>query len=474
MISSLGRSATSTAPSTPRGRPGSADWYMFSPDGRTIYFYGRSSPSFIAGNGFCTQWGPKVIQWPHPGKIVQISCGNLHGVFLTDDNRVYGTGSNPFGQLGDNYGNMEEVGVSFPELLVPTKDRIVDVEAGVYASCTVVRTETGDVYSCGDFRGRTHSETDPIWRMCLVDRAVFNHVPVRMVAPGGCVGTFLTEDGAVYIVGLPENGEIKGITGGVFPEQGYFIQTPMRLTSLWDEGVRVTMVSSGHWHTIAVGTSVTTGEQVVYGWGSNFSGQLGEDFRTQPDVLQPTLLRNVMAKLRDGDVVDKVVQVACGDYHSLLTLRSGRVLSLGAVGRYGQLGRSAAAASLVLTSLAVDCCQFMLLDRPVRAAYPGSHFSLLIPEASSALREVAEDEAPSEGLLDAWVFGTCGIGGTGALALYADDLELLSNHQCRLVTRFFSLREAIDSVAREKWVRYVASRPLDMSAERWEEEFEYQ
>eukprot|EP01033_Poteriospumella_lacustris_P019601 gene19601-14218_t len=228
-----------SATSIPRGRPVSTDWYMFSPDGRTIYFYGRSSPHFNGANqAVCTQWGPKVIQWPHPGKIVQISCGNAHAVFLTDDNKVYGTGSNQFGQLGEQPGNILAVGVSFPELLVPTQDRIVDVQAGVCASGTVVRTETGDVYSCGELSGRPHSETAPTWRMCLVDRAVFDHVPVRMVAPGGCVGTFLTEDGAVYIIGYPENAEGKGIIGGVVHAQGYNIQTPVKLTSLWDEGVR--------------------------------------------------------------------------------------------------------------------------------------------------------------------------------------------------------------------------------------------
>eukprot|EP01033_Poteriospumella_lacustris_P013037 gene13037-9331_t len=278
--------------------------------------------------------------------------------------------------------------------------------------------------------------------MAKIDRTFFDDVPVKSLSSSSCTTTFVTEDGAVYLIGQPENQEAKGITGGAAHEQGYNIQTPVKLTSLWDEGVRVTMVSSGRLHTIAVGTSVTTGEQVVYGWGGNRFGQLGEDFRAQPDVLQPTLLRNV----------------ACGDEHSLLTLRSGRVLSLGVINQFGELGRPGSSVRIVPASLVVDCCQFMLLDRPVRAAYPGWGFSLLIPVGSTAL---LPGEPPTVSDLDAFVLGTCGTGGTGALALYADDISMQNRYQCRLVTRFFSLREAIDSVARVPIDAWALPAPTD-------------
>lgn len=383
---------------------------------------------------FCQDWAPNVIKWPHPGRVSQISVCEEHALFLTEDNKVYGTGNNQSGQRGVADIWVEDLGSSFTEIPVPTSDLIVQIETGVKSS--FVLTMTGEVYTCGSM----HRQSKPQRFMTKMDQSIFSGKRVTQISSGDSVTTFLTEDGAVYIAGLAENPDAKGINASV---EGGEEGVPVQIASLWDEGVRVNMISSGANHSIVVGKSIATNETVVYGWGGNRNGELGKSERG--DVLRPTLLTNIMTAISENGVVDEVVHVACGRFHSLLTLSSGRVLSVGAQNPYGQMGRSLPTSQYTPGNVPINSCDFMVLDRPVRAAFPGRQFSLLIPQDSTAL--APQSTTGSASSLDEFSFGTCGMGGNGCLALYADDITTCSNQPCRLQVRFFSLREAIASAS---------------------------
>jgi hypothetical protein len=438
-----------------RGRPTSIDQHIWSPDGRTVYYFGGGNPYFTnVGKGMCTNWLPEIYPWNHPGKIVQIVAGNSLALFLTEDNRVFGTGSqNQFGQLGPNNTHPEmKIGETIVEIPLPTTDRIVQIEAGVGASVSMVLTEAGDVYSCGELNGRRNTPATPNNEMHMIPRERFNNIPVRQVSAGGCAIAFRTDDGAVYVCGCGSNSEAKGIIANLDAIHGHYVAEPVKVTALWDAGVRATMISCGRMYTIVVGTSIHTNSTVVYGWGGNWGGQLGEDFRQFPNLLEPTLLGNVMAKLSIGveGLQKEIVHVAAGWYHTLITLNSGEVLSLSVGGRYGQIGRPTPTAFPIPPELEVSCCDFMILDRPVRAAFPGTHYSLLIPIESTALSSHLSTD------LNSFVIGTCGLGGNGQLAYWGDDIIEWNQYQCRMTVRFFSLAEAIESA---KYVPAIVPEP---------------
>jgi regulator of chromosome condensation len=80
--------------------------------------------------------------------VVQVSCGGVHTVVLTDEGHIYSWGCNDEGALGRSIDSVDEY---CPGLVDHLKDvRIVQVSAG--DSHTVALSESGDVYCCGIFR----------------------------------------------------------------------------------------------------------------------------------------------------------------------------------------------------------------------------------------------------------------------------------------------------------------------------------
>lgn len=107
------------------------------------------------------------------------------------------------------------------------------------------------------------------------------------------------------------------------------VTDPTTMTRLDDKDVEVVNLSAGSFHSLVV-----THTGGVFGWGRNQASQLGmgpppEGQQLPSNVHVPTLvpaLRHI-----------RVVQVACGGFHSLALTDGGRVLAWGA-GAKGQLG----------------------------------------------------------------------------------------------------------------------------------------
>ncbi|KAJ2844837.1 alpha tubulin suppressor [Coemansia brasiliensis] len=86
------------------------------------------------------QW--RATKQPEGG-IRQIACGWNHSLLLTNDGRVYATGSNRYGQLGNG---AQDKGV-FKWAAVDTMPSIIAVACGMRHS--MVLTESGQVYAWG-------------------------------------------------------------------------------------------------------------------------------------------------------------------------------------------------------------------------------------------------------------------------------------------------------------------------------------
>uniref|UniRef100_T1GQS8 Uncharacterized protein n=1 Tax=Megaselia scalaris TaxID=36166 RepID=T1GQS8_MEGSC len=43
---------------------------------------------------------PREIDWSESAKVIKVSCGTSHTLFLTNDGKTYSCGNNDWGQLG--------------------------------------------------------------------------------------------------------------------------------------------------------------------------------------------------------------------------------------------------------------------------------------------------------------------------------------------------------------------------------------
>ena len=116
----------------------------------------------------------------------------------------------------------------------------------------------------------------------------------------------------IYVWGSNQQGQL-GL--------GYVSRNVDKGTSILNTTYLIRSISCGDSHTFVLTTNISE----CYGWGSNQQGQLGlGDFT--PYITSPRKL-----------LWTNVLDISCGDMHSLILYRSGIVMSCGA-NNYGQLG----------------------------------------------------------------------------------------------------------------------------------------
>ncbi len=123
-----------------------------------------------------------------------VAAGSLHSVVLGDDNVVYGTGFNRFGQLSGT----ARRDVLTPIKGLPTDERPVQVAAGSFT--TIVRTAGGNVYGTGsNEQGALTGNDDP--RRVLRPLAIWRMGPIRRPAVVGSpnAGSPLQADPGAWI-----------------------------------------------------------------------------------------------------------------------------------------------------------------------------------------------------------------------------------------------------------------------------------
>uniref|UniRef100_A0A336LYC2 CSON004352 protein n=1 Tax=Culicoides sonorensis TaxID=179676 RepID=A0A336LYC2_CULSO len=127
---------------------------------------------------------------------------------------------------------------------------------------------------------------------------------------------FLLEDGRLFACGSNDHGNLGFEMSKKRPRTSlvHFISALKDYT--------IIAISAGSNHSLAINE---WGQ--VFSWGSNELSQLG--FETENDVTTPKIIRTLATK--------RVIQIACGQFHSLALTDSGDLYAWGANG-YGQLG----------------------------------------------------------------------------------------------------------------------------------------
>ncbi|XP_053317589.1 probable E3 ubiquitin-protein ligase HERC3 isoform X1 [Spea bombifrons] len=244
----------------------------------------------------------------HANLIKEVACGLKHSVFLLEDGRVYSSGHNGMGQLGQDHGKPEPGHVT-----ALADEHIIHVACG--QSHSLALTNQGQLFSWGaGTEGQLgHSTTDasiPVPR--LIKK--LSQQKIQQVSCGNHHCLALADDGQLYTWGQNNHGQL-GLGSG-FGSQS----SPQRVKSL--EGIPLAQVVAGGYHSFTLSLS-----GAVFGWGKNSEGQLGlndEKVRESPCLVKP--LRT-----------HKVVYISCGEGHTAILTKTGGLFTFGA-GSYGQLG----------------------------------------------------------------------------------------------------------------------------------------
>ncbi|KAK3298950.1 regulator of chromosome condensation 1/beta-lactamase-inhibitor protein II [Chaetomium fimeti] len=240
---------------------------------------------------------PRLNQFLNPSdpsalRVVQLACGGMHTIGLTEVNRIVTWGVN------DNY----------------ALGRSTAWDGGL-------RDVDGDSEEDGELNPLESTPT-PIPTQHFPPGTRF-----VQVAAGDSCSFALTDAGAVYGWGTFKNSEGKERFG--YDANGQAIEkqpTPTQIAGLSN----ITQVTCGANHALALDVN-----GAVWAWGCNEQNQLGRhDFgRHARDSLTPDRVR-----IRD------IKHIACGDYHSLAVDKKDQVWAWG-LNSFGQAGYAKAAGS---------------------------------------------------------------------------------------------------------------------------------
>lgn len=249
-----------------------------------VYEWGDMS--FIApGPGhIMTSHTPIKVEGPGTPAFTQVSAGMYHSAGLSTDGSLYVWGWSD-GSFEGNGPRLDNLPV---KITVPGSEslRFTQISAGM--NFTLALAEDGEAYAWGanglgqlGTGGQSWSAT-PV----KIDLPADEHVV--SVAAGVLHGLALTDTGAVYGWGNNWGGQTGAGTEDVEP-------TPLRVDAL--QGAGIAQVDAG-----ATSASARTEDGVIYTWGANDYGQLGNgtSSHTPSRVPLPILTGVVSAVAFDG------------------------------------------------------------------------------------------------------------------------------------------------------------------------------
>ena len=228
----------------------------------------------------------------HADNVRTVACGTWHTVIIRDNNSVWVTGANGWGQLG----------------LGDTNSRSQFTDTGMTAKCiacgklhTVIIKDDGSVWSTGQNNHGQLGLGDTTWRTRFTNTGI----TAKFVACGDDHTVIIKDDDSVWVTGCNEHGQL-GL--GDTNDRHEFTDT----------GITAKFVACGGSHTVII-----RGDNLIWSTGWNNSGQLG---------LGDTNDRN---QFTDTGITAKCV--ACGAYYTIIIKDDGSVWVTGA-NSSGQLG----------------------------------------------------------------------------------------------------------------------------------------
>lgn len=279
-------------------------------DGK-LYSWGANDFGQLGSGDFVSSLRPIEITAPSEWSgrsIIGLSAGDNFTIALLSDGTVWGWGDNSRGQLGADPAIIMCTNSPI-EIEVDPTNIVSNIVAGPM-HC-IALTTAGEVWTWGDNRlGQLGNNTSS-----------FSSSSAQLMLPGSLLAVDLAagrehcgvslEDGTIAIWGSNESGQLG--VGDNIP-----VESPTVLADLAD----VIDVKFGDFFSIAL---CETGE--VYIWGANWAGQLGDDGLAENSSIP------VLATIGTSDIV----QISAGRDHAFLVDANSVVYAWGD-NSHGQLG----------------------------------------------------------------------------------------------------------------------------------------
>ena len=313
---------------------GSYHSFGLTSDGR-IYAWGRNTSGELGiGATLARSNVPiavKTTGTPMDGKVVkQVEGGGRyegsHSIALASDGTVYTWGLNQYGQLGNNTTINSRSPVAVQAAGTPMEGKtIVQIAAG--ADHSLALDSGGALYAWGSNaygqlgNGTTTNSSVPV--AVKIAGTPLAGKTIVQIAAGANHNIVLTSDGAVYTWGWNYHGQLgnntKTNSNTIVAVQT--IGTPIA-------GKKIVKIAAGQGHSLAL-----TDDGMVYAWGRNDTGQLGNNATT--DAMLPVAVTVTGTPMSNKTIVE----IASGARHSLAIDSSGKVYAWGHNGS-GQLGNN--------------------------------------------------------------------------------------------------------------------------------------
>ncbi|MDQ1074609.1 MULTISPECIES: hypothetical protein [Microbacterium] len=247
--------------------------------------------------------------------VTQVSAGYKHSLALDSSGKVWVWGG-ASGRIGDDSWR----GASVPALVAVSGDTAVAyVSAGRAPSLLV--TSSGGLWGWNQtVRTGDGSVADQIVPV-LIGKRTFTQV-----SSSYSHSLALASDGSVWAWGSGDNGRLGNGSRSR-------AQTPVPVTPSWGPAVRITQVSAGFSHSLALASDGS-----VWAWGAGADGRLGND--TAQDSVVPVPVTKTWG------TTARISQISAGTEHSLAVTTDGDVWAWGR-GTEGQLGNGEAQNSAV-------------------------------------------------------------------------------------------------------------------------------
>ncbi len=246
---------------------------------------------------------PTLVTLPGAtGGITQAAAGAEFSLAVTSTGQLYAFGDNQYGQLGITTGSGSLNANPTPTLvtLPGATGGVTQVAAGVFHSLAV--TSTGQLYAFGEngygqlgneVGNGEFSRANPTPTLVTLPGAIG---PVTQVAAGVEQSLVVTASGQLYAFGENDYGQL-----GVARNSATHNANPTpTLVTLPGAGGGVTQVSAGGPSSLAL-----TSSGQLYGFGDNYSGQLGTTTNNGMETANPT---PTLVPLPAGTTIDTIAR----------------------------------------------------------------------------------------------------------------------------------------------------------------------
>ncbi|KOM31441.1 hypothetical protein LR48_Vigan01g099600, partial [Vigna angularis] len=267
---------------------------------------------------------PKALESKLVLDVQSISCGYRHAVLVTKQGEIFSWGEESGGRLGHGV----EMDVHHPKLVEALGGLNIELVAcGEYHTCAV--TYSGDLYTWGDGAHNSGMLGHGIEATHWIPKKVSGNLEglrVSYVSCGPWHTAIVTSAGQLFTFG-------DGTFGALGHGNHSSATIPQEVETL--RGFRTTRVACGVWHTAAVveviiesvESSTSSSCKRLFTWGDGDKGQLGHADK------KPRLVPECVIALS----TENISQVACGHSLTIALTTSGRVYTVGSTA-YGQLG----------------------------------------------------------------------------------------------------------------------------------------